>query len=78
MPGSPWGGKAVVAKIGARSSQRGVRLYMVPAISECNGGQGTDTFDISARWNSGSSRARRQKIYKGAGNPDDASSFVCK
>ena len=46
MPGSPWGGKAVVAKIGARSSQRGVRLYMVPAISECNGGQGTDTFDM--------------------------------
>ena len=38
--------KDVVATIGAASAKRAVRLYMVPGISECNSGQGTDTFDM--------------------------------
>lgn len=32
--------------IGARATDAGVRLYMVPDMSECNGGAGTDTFDM--------------------------------
>lgn len=43
----------VRATIGARASQAGVRLYMVPDMSECSGGAGTDTFDMFAalqRW----------------------------
>ena len=40
-------------KIGRDSSRRAVRLYMVPGMIECNGGPGTDTFDMLAvmrRW----------------------------
>jgi feruloyl esterase len=41
------------AAIGERAAAQGVRLYMVPDMSECNGGAGTDTFDMFAamqRW----------------------------
>ena len=34
-------------------AQRAVRLYMVPGMIECNGGPGTDTFDmlgVMRRW----------------------------
>jgi feruloyl esterase len=43
----------VRSTIGARDTQRAVRLYMVPGMIECNGGPGTDTFDMLAvmrRW----------------------------
>lgn len=43
----------VRSAIGARATDQGVRLYMVPDMSECNGGAGTDTFDMFAemrRW----------------------------
>jgi feruloyl esterase len=36
----------VRATIGERATTQGVRLYMVPDMSECNGGAGTDTFDL--------------------------------
>ena len=39
--------------IAAADTQRSVRLYMVPGMIECNGGPGTDTFDMLAtmrRW----------------------------
>jgi len=32
--------------IGKRATEEGVRLYMVPDMSECLGGAGTDTFDM--------------------------------
>src|SRR5262249_2730366 len=37
-----------VSKIGRRAADSSVRLYMVPGMSECNGGPGTDTFDMMA------------------------------
>jgi feruloyl esterase len=37
---------SVVAKIGRDDARRAVRLYMVPGMIECNGGPGTDTFDM--------------------------------
>jgi feruloyl esterase len=43
----------VEATIGRANTQRAVRLYMVPGMIECNGGPGTDTFDLLAvmrRW----------------------------
>jgi len=43
----------ILATIGSRSTDRAVRLYMVPGMIECNGGPGTDTFDLLAvvrRW----------------------------
>lgn len=43
----------IEATIGQAATQRGVRLYMVPGMSECNGGPGTDTFDLLSvmqRW----------------------------
>jgi feruloyl esterase len=39
---------SVQKTIGAKATERGVRLYMVPDMSECNGGDGTDTFDMFA------------------------------
>ena len=45
--------KNVEAAIGRRDTQRAVRLYMVPGMIECNGGPGTDTFDllgVMRRW----------------------------
>jgi feruloyl esterase len=39
--------------IGAENTRRAVRLYMVPGMIECNGGPGTDTFDmlgVMRRW----------------------------
>jgi feruloyl esterase len=36
----------VEAAIGRQSVQRSVRLYMVPGMIECNGGPGTETFDM--------------------------------
>ena len=36
----------VEAAIGRDDTQRAVRLYMVPGMIECNGGPGTDTFDL--------------------------------
>ena len=43
----------VVAAIGRDDARRAVRLYMVPGMIECNGGPGTDTFDmlgVMRRW----------------------------
>ena len=43
----------VEAKIGLQDTRDGVRLYMVPGMIECNGGPGTDTFDmlgVMRRW----------------------------
>jgi feruloyl esterase len=43
----------VQARLGIEETQRGVRLYMVPGMIECNGGPGTDTFDmlgVMRRW----------------------------
>ena len=45
--------KNVEGRIGIEETQRGIRLYMVPGMIECNGGPGTDTFDMLAvirRW----------------------------
>jgi feruloyl esterase len=39
---------AVRRTVGARATDAGVRLYMVPDMSECNGGAGTDSFDMFA------------------------------
>jgi feruloyl esterase len=36
----------VRATLGPAEAQRAVRLYMVPGMIECNGGPGTDTFDM--------------------------------
>jgi feruloyl esterase len=38
--------RSVRETIGAASTQQAVRLYMVPGMIECNGGPGTDTFDM--------------------------------
>ena len=38
--------KSVEGKIGIEDTKQGVRLYMVPGMIECNGGPGTDTFDM--------------------------------
>jgi len=38
--------KSVEAQIGITDTRAGVRLYMVPGMIECNGGPGTDTFDM--------------------------------
>jgi len=38
----------VAAAIGNENTRRAVRLYMVPGMIECNGGPGTDTFDMLA------------------------------
>jgi feruloyl esterase len=43
----------VQARIGIEDTRQGVRLYMVPGMIECNGGPGTDTFDmlgVMQRW----------------------------
>jgi feruloyl esterase len=43
----------VKATIGNENTSQAVRLYMVPGMIECNGGPGTDTFDMLAamrRW----------------------------
>ncbi len=43
----------VESTIGRENTQRAVRLYMVPGMIECNGGPGTDTFDmlgVMRRW----------------------------
>jgi len=43
----------VQSTIGAARTQQSVRLYMVPGMIECNGGPGTDTFDmlsVMRRW----------------------------
>src|SRR4029079_6712053 len=37
---------SVQARIGIDAARRAVRLYMVPGMIECNGGPGTDTFDM--------------------------------
>jgi feruloyl esterase len=44
---------SVAATIGIENTRRAVRLYMVPGMIECNGGPGTDTFDmlgVMRRW----------------------------
>ena len=44
---------SVQARIGIEDTRAGVRLYMVPGMIECNGGPGTDTFDmlsVMRRW----------------------------
>ena len=45
--------RRVEAAMGPGATRRSVRLYMVPGMIECNGGPGTDTFDMLAvmrRW----------------------------
>jgi feruloyl esterase len=45
--------KSVEAQVGIKDTREGVRLYMVPGMIECNGGPGTDTFDmlsVMRRW----------------------------
>jgi feruloyl esterase len=45
--------KSVETKLGIEDTRQGVRLYMVPGMIECNGGPGTDTFDmlgVMRRW----------------------------
>jgi feruloyl esterase len=45
--------KRVETTIGVENTRRSVRLYMVPGMIECNGGPGTDTFDmlgVMRRW----------------------------
>jgi len=44
---------SVEGRIGREDTRRAVRLYMVPGMIECNGGPGTDTFDmlgVMRRW----------------------------
>lgn len=44
---------SVEQTIGIEDTREGVRLYMVPGMIECNGGPGTDTFDllgVMRRW----------------------------
>jgi len=73
------------------------RLFMVPGMAHCGGGDGVNTFDMVAsleQWveqntppakviASGNNRTRplcpfpQVARYKGAGNPNDASSFSC-
>ena len=38
--------KSVVDKLGARAVKDSIRLFMVPGMGHCNGGDGTDTFDM--------------------------------
>jgi feruloyl esterase len=38
--------RRVQARLGIEDTAKGVRLYMVPGMIECNGGPGTDTFDM--------------------------------
>jgi feruloyl esterase len=38
--------KNVVSKLGDESAQNSVRLFMVPGMGHCGGGQGTSTFDM--------------------------------
>jgi feruloyl esterase len=43
----------VQTTLGLQDTREGVRLYMVPGMIECNGGPGTDTFDmlgVMRRW----------------------------
>jgi feruloyl esterase len=40
--------KSVVDKLGARAVKNSVRLFMVPGMGHCNGGDGTDTFDMQS------------------------------
>ena len=40
--------RTVEATVGREATARSVRLYMVPGMIECNGGPGTDTFDMLA------------------------------
>jgi feruloyl esterase len=43
----------VESVIGSQNTRKAVRLYMVPGMIECNGGPGTDTFDmlgVMRRW----------------------------
>jgi tannase/feruloyl esterase len=45
--------KSLVDKLGARAVRDSVRLFMVPGMGHCNGGDGTDTFDMLSaieRW----------------------------
>jgi feruloyl esterase len=45
--------RKIEAAIGKTETRRAVRLYMVPGMIECNGGPGTNTFDMLAvmrRW----------------------------
>ncbi|MGH9145145.1 MAG: tannase/feruloyl esterase family alpha/beta hydrolase, partial [Vicinamibacterales bacterium] len=38
--------KNVVSKLGEKSAQNSVRLFMVPGMGHCGGGEGTSTFDM--------------------------------
>jgi feruloyl esterase len=45
--------QSVETTIGRENTRRAARLYMVPGMIECNGGPGTDTFDllgVMRRW----------------------------
>ena len=58
----------VQAAIGVEDTQRAVRLYMVPGLIECNGGPGTDTFDLLG--------AMRQWVEQGRAPGDVVASRV--
>src|SRR5206468_4275594 len=45
--------KSVLEKVGAAKASSAIRLFMVPGMGHCSGGDGTDTFDAVAaldRW----------------------------
>ena len=95
---------SVVAKSGGEARvQQSYRLFMVPGMTHCVGGEGTSTFDSLAaleQWKeqgqapaqipasrmSNGVVARTRPLcpypqvatYKGAGNTDEATNFVCK
>jgi feruloyl esterase len=96
-------GSVVAALGGTDKVKDGYRLFMVPGMGHCRGGDGTASFDMLTaleQWVEKSKapdqiqasrvvdgRAERTRplcpypqvaSYKGSGNTDEASSFVCK
>ena len=57
--------------LGIDDTRQGVRLYMVPGMIECNGGPGTDTFDmlsVMRRWverNEGPNEVLASRVERG-------------
>jgi feruloyl esterase len=96
--------RSVLAKVGGEGKTHDAyRLFMVPGMAHCGGGDGPNVFDMmtplrvwvetkQAPDRIEASRVRNGKpdrtrplcpypqtaVYKGSGNMDDASSFVCK
>ena len=82
--------KSAVYKLGARAVKNSLRLFMVPGMGHCGGGDGTDTFDMLSaieQWvEQGKAPDRTRPLcpypqvakYKGSGSTDEAANFVCK